>query len=605
MNLPQEPNKKKLILIGYPNAGKTTLFNSLCKKRAKIVNYPGSTVSLNVANLDKYTIVDSPGTRSLNPDSPDEEVSVKELENADGIILVLNGTRLLTQLSLTFDLLKKQIPMTIIITRYDQNIKIDLAKLSETLGLNVFYVNAKKPNLTIDDIDKSIKIPNQSLFNSLKEFKNQVLLSLNSEELLDKKEDKNNHQEKINTPKNLFFDLDVIFLNPFFGPIVFIAVMSLFFYSIYTLASPLIDAVDSFFALTGEYFHQIFPQNFLSSLFIDGLWLGIGAVLVFTPQILILFFALGILEQSGYLVRAAMIVDKPLSKIGLNGRSFVPLLSGCACAIPALLATRNITDKKVRLVCQFVIPLMQCSARLPVYGLLLGVLFINQPWMSSFALTLIYLSSFFIAAIVAGITSKVLKINETDNTFALEIPSFKKPDLGLILIQSYKQTLHFIKRAGPIITVLSIFIWITSNYPNPNNSFAMMIGKVLEPIFLPMGIDWRVGVALLLSFIAREVFVSVLAIMFMITNPGGDISNSMISAISSATFENTNNLIFTTPTSIGLIVFFMISLQCMATLATARSEIGNWKIPLLQFVSYVSLAYFLAVLIQQVSRLFI
>ncbi|MBT5855623.1 ferrous iron transporter B [bacterium] len=576
-----ESSIQTVALIGYPNVGKTTLFNALSKKSAKVVNYPGSTVGLNVSTADNIKFIDTPGVRSLTPQSADEYVTINILDEATYIINVLDGTQLQTQLNLTRDLISRGLPMMLVLTRIDlHSFKIDPVVLENELGIRVITLNAKKSDISVSNLVELTKIPKRITTTQPFEWARKT-----AQRCLKTGADAQNK-----------WDLDKLFLHPWVGPMAFLGIMTLFFYSIYTIATPLLGLVDSFFVSSTLLFKTHLPDSFLTHLLIDGVWTGSGAALIFVPQIFILFLAMGLMEQSGYLARAAMIVDKPLSKVGLNGRSFLPMLSGCACAIPALMATRNIQDKKVRWICQFIVPLMQCSARLPVYGLLLGVLFYNRPLISGIALTSIYLGSFLIAAVIAGLASRVLKVTSRDTTFQLELPQWQVPDFKELLKSSFKQTLEFITNAGPTILVVSVILWGLATYPSENASFAMDIGKFFEPIFLPMGVDWRVGVALLLSFAAREVFVSALAVMFAV---GSEAPGDILSTIQSATFEGTTDLIFTSSTSLGLIVFFMIAMQCMATLAVAKQEMGEWKAPVLQLLGYIGLAYILAVFIAQ------
>ena len=299
------------------------------------------------------------------------------------------------------------------------------------------------------------------------------------------------------------------------------------------------------------------------------------------------------------MARAAILVDKPLSKIGLSGRAFVPLLSGFACAIPAMMAVRNIPGHRQRLLCLFIIPLMQCSARLPVYGLLFAMVFPDSPFKSAMGLLVIYIMSVLIASIVAKLAGKYFKLFKSESLFHLELPTWKWPIAKNTIYSVYSQTKSFVVGAGPIIFIISIVLWFLANFPSVDSSFAMMIGQVIEPLFKPMGLDWRVGVAILLSFAAREVFVSVLAVVFAVDSQ----VSGIVETLSQATFQGSELPIFTTSSIVGLILFFMIALQCGATVAIAKKEMRNWKLPMIQLGVYIALAYVLSVVSVQGLRL--
>ena len=345
--------------------------------------------------------------------------------------------------------------------------------------------------------------------------------------------------------------------------------------------------------------------------------------MVFIPQIIILFLILGILEDSGYLARGAMLIDKPLSKIGLNGRSFVPMLSGFACAIPAIMAARTIPNRRERILTIFIIPLMSCSARLPVYALLIAFLTpLDKPWIGGIMLATIYILSIFISIIIAAIINRMRKkiIRAEDNSsFILELPTYKRPKLSTMLINTYSNTKQYVVRAGPIIFVFSIVLWFLTYFPNVNpeietknlskseitqlesstrleSSFAAEIGKIVQPVMRPLGMDWRIGVSLLSTFAAREVFVSSLALIFRVTDTEANLQKSLLNSMRKATVSESGKKLFTPATIIGLIVFFIFALQCISTLAISRKETGSWRIPALQLLIFTSLAYLLTFL---------
>ncbi len=399
--------------------------------------------------------------------------------------------------------------------------------------------------------------------------------------------------------------------------------MSVTFTSIFWLASPLMDLINDAFSFFSQTATDLLGDNWFSDLISDGIITGIGSVMVFLPQILILFLILGLLEDSGYLARGAMLVDKPLSKIGLNGKSFVPMLSGFACAIPAIMATRTITNRRERLLTIFIIPLMSCSARLPVYALLIAFLTpSDKPYIGGIVLSLIYIFSILSSVVIAGVINKLQskgKLQRNDSSFILELPTYKKPKLGIVASTTVKNAKQYIYKAGPVIFYLSIALWIFTYFPNYNpsvqsnnsnqeelsqlknserisTSYAAYAGKFIEPVMKPIGLDWRVGVSLIATFAAREVFVSSLALIFKITDNSDDLQNSILTAMRDATFDGADQKVFTTASTAGLIIFFVFALQCLSTVAISKKETGSWKIPILQIVVFTSLAYILSLI---------
>lgn len=411
------------------------------------------------------------------------------------------------------------------------------------------------------------------------------------------------------------FLLDKYILHPIWGGVIFFLVMGFFFSSIYWLAQPIMDFIDNQFSTLAQYVlsGQQFPmlREFLG----DGLIAGFGAFLVFTPQVFILFYLLKNFEDSGFLSRAATIVDKPLSLIGLNGKSFVPLLSGFACAVPAMMATRNIANKKERALTLFILPLMSCSARLPVYALLIGFLCAGQPaYIAGFCLTFLYFMSLFFGGCAAVILKKFMTEKEL-SLFAMELPPYRVPKQKIAFYHAFKQTMSFVKRAGPIILILSLVIWFASHYPrsseNQNkqqiftHSYAADIGHYLEPVFEPMGIDWKAGLGILSSFAAREVFVSTMAMIYGVSEDLNEISihKSLIKKMKSE--KNVyGQPLYSSSSIIALLVFYLIALQCVATVAVSKKEFGNWKMPILQFLIFNGTAYALAVLTYHSLKLF-
>ena len=595
-------SKRNIILVGPPNVGKTTLFNALTGRRVKAVNYPGSTIELNMgvySDNSDISIIDTPGLYSLKPKSDDEYITVAALESIkeitqsqsdkpDLIISLIDIKQASRHLIHSIQMIQQGYPLIIVVNKLHKDIHID-----QMINLKNLEMELKVPILAIDALNKTelsslkrlIKSYNYISYDVNQLHQNSISTQFKSIEGMLQKAGYSESFDKS-------FDMDRIFLNPIFGPLVFIGVMGLFFYSIFSLAGPFMDMIDSTFAFINDTLKHWLPKSWLTHLLTDGIISGLAAVIIFIPQLALLFFGIGLLESSGYLARGAVLIDKPLSWIGLNGRCFVPLLSGYACAIPAMLSTRNIQQEKIKKICCFIIPLMQCSARLPVYGLLSVLLFGNNALKSSLLLTGIYVFSLVLGGLTAILINPFIK-GKTTSQFNIELPEWRVPSLKNIWLQMIQQITSFIKGAGPIIVMIAITLWAISGFPSEEHSLAMMLGKWIEPLFLPMGVDWRVGVAILLSFAAREVFVSALVIMFSLASN----ETQFASLLSQATFAGTDQLIFTNASIAGLIFFFMVAMQCGATLAIAKKEMKSTRFALTQLGVYIGVAYFGAILI--------
>lgn len=658
-------NKIPLItLVGQPNSGKTTLFNYLSGKKYKTVNYPGSTVEYSISKiLNKFAvnanILDSPGIISLIPSSPDEKISVDslfshpEFGKPDIVAVTVDSSQLSRHLYLVKQLVDSNFKVIVILTMNDilhkKGFEISDKKLSEILNCKVIKVNGVTGS-GINELLQAIKYEISNLnfekenvsnnnqhiyknnllqsYQAIEQIENEVLFRkgtslINSEidiESVNKKLIVLNSPGSFNKPDKLTISIDKIVLHRFWGLIIFFLIMAVTFTSIFWVASPVMDIINDLFSYLSDTTINLLGDGWFGDLISNGIISGLGSVLVFLPQILILFLILGLLEDSGYLARGAMLIDKPLSKIGLNGKSFVPLLSGFACAIPAIMAARTIANKRERLLTIFIIPLMSCSARLPVYALLIAFLTpLDKPYIGGIVLAVIYifsiLSSLVIASVVNKFQSKFFK--EKDNSsFILELPTYKKPKLSIVANNTIKNAKQYLKKAGPVILVFSLILWLLTYFPNYDpaidelnkspeeitqlkdaerisTSYASSLGKFIEPVMKPIGMDWRVGVSLIATFAAREVFVSSLALIFKITDDGDNLQNSILTAMKDATVGDTDQKLFTTATTAGLIIFFVFALQCLSTVAIAKKETGGWRIPVLQFIIFTTIAYIL------------
>lgn len=607
----------KFILVGPPNSGKSTLYNWLTGSSAKVVNYPGSTVDYMSGPMashwgdEKFEIIDSPGTYSLHPKSEDEEVTLKLLKEkkADVVILVLDPTQLSRHLVLALQVQRMGYPMMIVLTMKDllsrQSIKLQLSPLEVQFQCPLYLIDGKLGG-GLDALMSGLKkLPVNSIKpqgNNFVSLDDDIKLS---QKLFDQVISQNTQKlEKVWGPT---LKIDQLFLHPVFGYISFFAIMFLLFTSVYWLATPLMDLVETAFVKLSELLFTNLPESLVTQFLSEGIITSFASVLVFVPQIFILFFLLSALEGSGYLARAATMIDRPFSLIGLSGRSFVPFLSGYACAVPALMATRNISSPREKWVARMIIPLLSCSARLPVYGLLLSFLFWQQPaWKPGAALAFLYLFSMVLASVAAGVLNRFIR-SEKPSFLMMELPIYRMPLFKTLLLQAWNKTKSFITRAGPVIFVLSVFLWLGMNFPrhNPETqpeqtqlevSYLGLAGQKLEPIFEPMGLDWRGGVGLIAAFAAREVFVSTLAILYKSDEESGDVG--LIEKLQSVKWAD-GRLIYTTSVMWGLIFFFMIALQCLSTVGVMVKESQSWKLATLQLVVYNGIAYALAVLIVQ------
>jgi ferrous iron transport protein B len=653
-------------IVGPPNSGKTTLFNFLSGEKSKSVNYPGSTIECKESLfLKKFklnaVLIDSPGIVSIVPNSPEEKIAIDYLLRhpkygfPDIVIVTIDSSQLSRHLLLAKQIIDSGATVIIALTMLDilkeKGYDLCLDVLSNSLECKVIKIDGRYgiglEDLTeaIDNILNDTKYeknasPSNSTFSKEKLINIFKEIEIITEKVIYKSGNGNSNLpdfvKKANSqfvikgtrnsnlrlkPDDRTVNIDKFVLHKYWGILIFILIMGITFTSIFWLASPLMSLVDSSFSRLSEFVNYSLPQSWFRDLISSGLISGTGAVFIFIPQIIILFLILGFLEDTGYLARGAMLIDKPLSKIGLNGRSFVPMLSGFACAIPAIMATRTIQNKRERFLTIFIIPLISCSARLPVYTLLIGFLFYKQPFYSGLSLTIIYLFSITISLVIAGIInkfqSKILKV-EDNSSFIMELPSYRIPKIRVVLQNTVNNLNQYLKKAGPIIISFSIILWFLTYFPNHNvyipakdnmsneeikkletsarleNSYAAKLGNFIEPVMKPLGMDWRIGVSLIATFAAREVFVSSLALIFKVTDEGGDIQATMIHTMQNAKIEGTQKKLFTSATIIGLIVIFIFALQCISTIAISKKETGSWRIPALQVLIYSSLAYIFA-----------
>jgi ferrous iron transport protein B len=640
-----------IALVGTPNSGKTTLFNWLTGSRFKTVNYPGATVDYSIGmTQERYgpsiRVMDTPGTYSLDPKSPDERVtheaifSHKVFGPAQLVVAIADATQLSRHLFLTQQLIASGFEVILAVSMIDllaeRGESINVVELTRQLGVPVVLIDGRLGGGVLELVAAIHSKINPFEGTATDSARPQIPVSLNElsgegienalrkaskiEKLVVVPRSTSLPKLKIVTAAEQTRRIDKILLHPVGGLLFFAIIMVTFFSAIFWLAAPIMDSVDTGFSALGAWVLSIAPDNLFFQFLSNGVIASLAAVLVFVPQIFILFFGITMLEDSGYLARSATLIDKPLSLLGMGGRSFVPLLSGFACAVPAMMAARTINSRRERWLTLFIIPLMSCSARLPVYALLLSFLFKgDSAWKPGLMLAGLYLGSLVVGMIAALVAGKFLKISDR-SFFMMELPVYRRPNLRHVLQQVFSRTKSYVRRAGPAIFTFALILWLASTYPHAelkdasarlDASYAAKFGRVIEPIFEPMGADWRVGVGLISAFAAREVFVSSLAIVFHVA---GDDSPDTSEEIKKATLQESlltkmqeakapnGAPLFTVASVLGLVLFFMVALQCLSTVMVAIREGGGWKFAVFQLVVFNILAYGLAVLTVQGLR---
>jgi ferrous iron transport protein B len=607
---------KRIILVGKPNSGKSLLFNQLTGLRQKVANFPGVTVELKSGKFEQYQLVDFPGAYSMSTLTRDEEIAVEKInqalldEDTALIICNLDATRL--QSSLMFGMQMQAMahrygkPMVFALNMIDEMTRfghqIDMDELSRDLGAPVFAISAK----TLQGIAE-FKI-------GVLELAEQTAIAVNAAETaalppLDYSEQVKQSRllaAKYGMQSSVVLKnqntIDSFLLSNLSGGIAFLFVMFLLFQSIFTFATPLMDGVETLIGLTATFVTDLTGPGMLADFLNDAIFGGLGSFLVFVPQIMVLTLIIGMLEDSGYLARAALICHRPLSYFGLSGRSFIPFLSAHACAIPAIMAARTIESPRKRLITMLTIPLMSCSARLPVYALLVAVLIpdttylgglINLQGTAFFGLYFFgILTALMVSLVLSG--SKLNDDTKSDMPFILELPTYRLPHWKPLLHRVMSSAKQFVYRAGPIIFMVSLAIWLLGYFPTGSgglqNSYLGIIGHWIEPLFTPLGLDWRYGVAILMSFLAREVFVGALGTLFGID--GADENIAGLAANIQA-----DGLTF--GAGMGILLFYVVALQCVATVATLKAETGSTKLITALVIGYGVLAYILAALCAQ------
>ncbi|WP_442767495.1 ferrous iron transporter B [Acinetobacter bohemicus] len=608
----------RIALVGNPNCGKTSLFNHLTGTRQKVANYAGVTVERKVGQFTlpsgkPVRVLDLPGTYSLDATSPDEEITrdvvqgkIAEEGQQDAFLCVVDASNLNLHLGLVLEMIALGRPILLVLNMMDEarrrGMQINTQKLSERLGIPVVETVAVRhsgiENLmnALDQGKYSIPHTELSGLNGDNHHKISTILHdvVHSVDQEDKRSD----------------FLDKIFLHPVLGLVSLALMMFVVFQAVFAWAAPFMDGIESLFTWFGEFVGQHISHPLLNSLVVDGVIAGAGGVLVFLPQILILFFFILVLEESGYLPRAAFLLDKLMFKAGLSGRAFIPLLSSFACAVPGIMATRSISDPRDRLTTILVAPLMTCSARLPVYALLIAAFIPEQLVWGVFNLQGLVLFGLYMAGIVSALlVSFVLKFFQTDKSqhmLLMELPSYRFPDVKSIWIGLLDRAKIFLKRVGGIIFALSILLWFLCTFPQPpegatlpaiDYSLAGMLGHVMQPIFAPLGFNWQICIALIPAMAAREVVVAALGTVYALSATDDDaVAQGLASIISSD-----GSLGWSLATALSLLVWFIYAPHCLATLATVKRETGSWKTVSFMTVYLFGLAYLMSFLTYQIA----
>ncbi|WP_168390943.1 ferrous iron transporter B [Acinetobacter indicus] len=607
----------RIALVGNPNCGKTSLFNHLTGTRQKVANYAGVTVERKVGHFNlpsgkPVRVLDLPGTYSLNAASPDEAITrdvvqgkLAEEGQQDAFLCVVDATNLKLHLGLVLEMIELGRPMLLVLNMMDEarrrGMQINTQKLSERLGVPVVETVAVRRS-GIENLMNALDqgkyvLPHTELTGLKGDAHQKVETLLNDVVQYVDQEDKRSDF------------LDKVFLHPVLGLVSLAVMMFIIFQAVFAWAAPFMDGIETFFGWLGEVIGGSIAHPLLNSLVVDGIIAGAGGVVVFLPQILILFFFILMLEESGYLPRAAFLLDKLMFKAGLSGRAFIPLLSSFACAIPGIMATRSISDPRDRLTTIFVAPLMTCSARLPVYALLIAAFIPEQTVWGLFNLQGLVLFALYMAGILSALgVSFVLKFfqkDKSDHMLLMELPSYRFPDIKNVWIGLLDRARIFLKRVGGIIFALSILLWFLCTFPQPpegatmpaiDYTFAGMLGHIMQPIFAPLGFNWQICIALIPAMAAREVVVAALGTIYALSGDEDAMADGLASIISSG-----GDLGWSLATGLSLLVWFIYAPHCLATLATVRRETASWKTVGFMTVYLFGLAYLMSFLTYQIA----
>ncbi len=650
-------DKLTVALAGNPNAGKTTLFNSLTGFKQKVANYPGVTVERKEGpwTLNGLTarLIDLPGLYSLDATSIDEQIARDVITGQqagvpkpDVIVAVVDSTNLERNLYLVTQIFEFGVPVVIALTMIDvfekQGHEIDVEMLAAILKTPVIAVDARTGRGRTDLVNKviaqagttpelpyeyhaedSISGPNGKIFARYNFIANAVQESVwHSDHAGHRISDK----------------IDRVLTHPIFGLLILVGILLLVFQTIFSWANLPMDLLEKGFGAISDLVRTEMPPGILTDLLADGIIAGVAGVVVFLPQILLLFLFISLLEDSGYMARAAFLLDKLMSRVGLHGKAFLPLISSFACAIPGIMATRTIESRRDRFATIMIAPFMSCSARLPVYTLMIGAFFGGRYVLGFISLgavlmLLMYGLGVFVAIIVAFILKRTV-LKAPPPPFLMEMPPYRLPNLRTVFQNMFTRAGLFLKRAGTVILTLSIVLWAMMNFPRPSqsevdqinaevkqtcnctseeaeqkaetlvkarmldNSIAGTVGHAIEPVISPLGYDWRIGIGLMSAFAAREVFVSTMSILYNVGRDADAENESLLQAVRDAKDDN-GNPIWSPLLAFSTMMFFLLAMQCMSTLAVVRRETNSWRWPIFMTVYMCGLAYIVCFLVYQ------
>jgi ferrous iron transporter FeoB len=660
-----EKGKELVIaLAGNPNAGKTTLFNALTGLRQKVANYPGVTVERKEGvwriGENAARLIDLPGLYSLDATSLDEQIArdvltgkIADLSKPNAVIAVVDATNLERNLYLVTQLLEYKIPLVIALTMVDELEKnkheINVKKLEEMLGVPVIQVTASTGR-GLEELSEAVfrtlkrepKIPDALLSQAEQSDNAKIFARYNfisgivQETVAHHDLAEHSFSEKI----------DRVLTHKFFGLVILVGILLLVFQTIFSWATVPMDLLESGFGAIGEFVKTSLPEGVLNDLIVDGVIAGVGGVLVFLPQILLLFLFISILEDTGYMARAAFLMDKLMSRVGLHGKAFLPLMSSFACAIPGIMATRTIENPRDRLATILIAPFMSCSARLPVYTLMIATFFAGQTVFGFVSLgAVLMLAMYALGIVTAIIVAFILKktlLKSPPPPFVMELPPYRLPNVRNVFQNMLTRSWMFVRRAGTVILAISIILWALAYFPRNSaeqvsgsqaeissrndaveeeneaveeqsdeelraseqlrNSYAGRLGHLIEPVIEPLGFDWKIGVALISSFAAREVLVSTLSIIYQVGADENEESETLTQAIRDAKRDD-GTTVWTPLTALTLMVFFVLAMQCISTVAIVRRETNSWAWTLFMVGYMTGIAYLAAFLTYQGGKL--
>jgi ferrous iron transport protein B len=622
---------RTVALIGPPNSGKSTLFNRLTGLRQKVANYPGVTVEQHMGRMagvgrGDLTLIDLPGIYSLDAYSEDARVSIDVLKGEmpgtpkpDAVLLVLDSLHLTRQLMLAAPILSLGLPTMIVLNMTDlmesRGGEINPLELARELRTPVAQVSASQGTgldsirLFLSNLETKQQNEKSALQSPLKPI---VLPVIGNAASAHRWASQVSHKTGYRAPlsANATQKLDEILLHRIWGPLLFLLVVVGVFEVVFSIGQPLSDGFGDLLARAGELVRPILPAGWIQSLILDGAWKGISSVLVFLPQILLLFLFIGILEDSGYLARAALIADRVMRTTGLNGKAFIPLLSAYACAVPAIMATRTIENKRDRFATILVTPFMTCSARLPVYMLLIAAFVPNLIFLHGLLglRTLVMLGLYVAGGVAAFTTARILKssiLKSSETPFILELPQYRMPTLRSLALRLMDRGWVFLRQAGTVILSVTMGLWVLAHLPihfanghaaapELADSLIGKLGHLIEPLIAPLGFNWKIGIGLLSSVLAREVMVATMGTLY-----GADPETH------AAHLQNALHHDMTLGGALALMIFFAFAMQCTSTMAVVRRETNSWKWPAIQFIYMLALAWISAFAVNQITMWFV